>query len=163
MNRSNQKPALIVVASCLALFVASTLIGCQNAETRKLIGEWRLEGAEELAQLMTGGNRPAGKLGDLVDSAAGVVVEQLETSMEVEFASRGRLLTRASFGGSPVEKTGTWKTIKSEGDAITVWCQLTDEEPNEIVVTVIDRDTLKMVPPNIAVLNKPFTFKRVQK
>jgi hypothetical protein len=46
---------------------------------------------------------------------------------------------------------------------VVIWVQLGQEDPNEITVTLMDQNTIKMVPPNIAVLGKIFTFQRVQK
>ena len=46
---------------------------------------------------------------------------------------------------------------------VVIWVQLGQEDPNEITVTLVDQNTIKMVPPNIAVLGKIFTFQQVQK
>ena len=99
----------------------------------------------------------------ILGSVLGTVVDQMEATMEVEFGRGGSLITRTNFGGQQSEKTGTWKTIRSMEQEVVIWVQLGQEDPNEITVTLVDQNTIKMVPPNIAVLGKIFTFQRVQK
>ena len=162
IRRLYDRAAWFAALSFLSISLCIALPGCQGVTSAKLLGVWRLEGAEQLAELMTGGKRPAGSVGAILDSAVEMVSDQLEASMDVEFRSGGRLITRSSFGGKPTEKSGTWKVIRSSESEIVIWCQLGEEDPNEITVTIIDEQTIKMVPPNIAVLKKSFEFKRVE-
>jgi len=138
------------------------MLGCQNPGVGRLQGKWRLDNADGLAELMTGGPRPNEGLAGVLDSVVDTVLEQVEASMEVEFGRGGILTTRAQFGGRDAKKEGIWKVIQSTEQEVVVWFQLGQDDPAEIKVTIVDQDTIKMVPPNIAVLNKTFTFHRVQ-
>ena len=141
---------------------------CKNIVTiaiASLMLQWVFVPAEsaghkpQIRIIATGGtiaNSPDGRMG--VDT----VLEQVEASMEVEFGRGGILTTRAQFGGRDAKKEGIWKVIQSTEQEVVVWFQLGQDDPAEIKVTILDQDTIKMVPPNIAVLNKTFTFHRVQ-
>jgi len=137
------------------------MLGCQDPGVDRLQGTWRLDNAESLANLMTGGPRPKEGLGGVLDSVMDTVLEQVEASMEVEFGRGGILTTRSQFGGR-TKKEGIWKVIQSTEQEVVVWFQLGQDDPAEIKVTLVDQDTIKMVPPNIVVLNKTCTFHRVQ-
>ena len=137
------------------------MLGCQDPAVDRLQGTWRLDNAESLANDMTGGPRSKEGLGGVLDSVMDTVLEQVEASMEVEFGRGGILTTRSQFGGR-TKKEGIWKVIQSTEQEVVVWFQLGQDDPAEIKVTLVDQDTIKMVPPNIVVLNKTCTFHRVQ-
>ena len=135
-----------------------TQAGCGPSST-KLLGTWRLDGADKLQELMGGARRPGGMAGALLETAINAMGE---TSLEVEFLSNGTLESRFNMAGTKTEKSGSWKLISATGDTYQLWCQIGDEDPTEIEVTMIDADTMEMVPPNIAVLNRKFKFRRVK-
>ncbi|HRE99610.1 MAG TPA: hypothetical protein PLI18_03770 [Pirellulaceae bacterium] len=147
--------------SSLATLSLLLLVGCGGPNASKLYGTWRMEGAEQLAQAMFGDNKPEGALGSLLGSAMSMMADK--AMLEVEFASGGKLTTRAEFAGNKTEKTGTWKLVRTDGSTYVIWCQLGQEDPVEISAQLSDDSTLQMVPPNIAAsLKRSFTFKRVQ-
>lgn len=147
----------------IALVAWLPSLGCQNVTEERLLGTWELDGADRLAKLMTGGSKSKPAMDGILGSVLETVVNQMEATMEVEFGRGGSLITRTNFGGQQSEKMGTWKTIRSMEQEVVIWVQLGQEDPNEITVTLVDQNTIKMVPPNIAVLGKIFTFQRVQK
>lgn len=149
------------VIGSLLLVLLAFHVGCGPSAT-KLLGTWRMEGAEQLQQLMGATQRPSGMAGALLDSALAAMAEKVDASMEVEFKANGDLTTRAVLAGNKTEKTGNWKLVSVEGDVYRLWVQIAEEDPTEIEVTMVGQDTIEMVPPNIAVLNRKFTFQRVQ-
>jgi hypothetical protein len=161
MKRSNISYRFFL-APWMAIVIGVSTLGCQYPGVDRLQGTWRLENAEGLAELMTGGPQSKEGLGGLLDSVIDTVLEQVEASMEVEFGRGGNLVTRAQFGGREAKKEGIWKVIRSTEQEVVVWFQLGQDDPAEIIVAIVDQDTIRMVPPNIAVLNKTFTFHRVQ-
>lgn len=154
--------ALRLVSRCFPLLLALCLVGCGGPDPTPLVGKWRLDGADELAELMTGVKKPKGALGLIVDSALDAMQDQLQAELEVEFAAGGRLITRSQFGDSRQEKTGTWELRRTDGTTFVVITKIDGEESNEITIRKSDGDTIKMVPPNIAVLDRSFTFRRVE-
>lgn len=138
------------------------MIGCAGPDPTPLIGKWRMDGADELAEMMTGIKKPQGALGLIVGSALDAMKDKLQAELEVEFEAGGRLITRSQFGESKQEKNGTWELLRSDGTTFVVVTKIDGEEANEITIRQSDSDTIKMVPPNIAVLDRSFTFRRVQ-
>lgn len=121
-----------------------------------------MDGAEQLVQMMGAGDNSNGIAGALIGSALAAIAEKAEASMEVEFKSNGELVTRVNLQGQKTEKTGTWKLVGVEGNVYRLWVEIGSEDPTEVEATLVSDNTLEMVPPNIAVLNRKFTFQRVQ-
>ena len=145
----------------LLLAVMVFQLGCGPSST-KLLGTWRMEGADQLVEMMGGLPKPEGIAGSLLSSAIAAMAEKTDANAEVEFLSNGSLQTRMSLAGNKTEKSGKWKLISVEGDTYRLWCQLGEEDPVEIEVTMLDEDTAEMVPPNIAILKRKFKFQRVK-
>ena len=159
-SRINSRRWLV---SWIAVVAWLPSLGCQNVTEERLLGTWELDGADRLAKLMKGGSKSKPAMDGILGSVLETVVDQMEATMEVEFGRGGSLITRTNFGGRQSEKKGTWKAIRSMEQEVVIWVQLGQEDPNEITVTLVDQNTIKMVPPNIAVLGKIFTFQQVQK
>jgi len=146
----------------LILLLVTTAVGCSGPSSTKLLGTWRLEGADKLAEVMTGVPKPSGALGALLGSAMSAMKDQMDASLEVTFEPEGRLSTQARFAGTTTEKSGTWKLIRTDGTTYVLWCQMGEDDPIETTVQLVDDSTLTMIPPNIAVLKRSFTFRKVQ-
>ena len=143
------------------LVIAASLGGCSGVGS-KLIGVWRIDSGEELAERMTGDSGES-RLGKLAGAAAKSLVGEdfVAGRMEVEFIRGGQLRTSTIVMNQPSEKRGTWVLEKVEGDVLSVRCQIKDEQMLTRIRFEGD-DTIHMIPPNISVLREEFRFNRVK-
>ena len=81
--------------------------------------------------------------------------------MSVEFKSNGTLLTRTSMGAIEQDKTGSWKMLSFDEPTSTMQleCILGMQQTN-VEVTLIDEQTIEMIPPNMAGLDIKLRFRR---
>lgn len=149
------------LVALFALFSAVSFGGCEGAGN-KLIGVWRIDSGEELAERMTGDSGES-RLGKLAGDAAKSLIgdDFVAGRMEVEFMRGGQLRTSTIVMNAPSEKRGTWVLEKVEGDVLSVRCQIKDEDVLTRVRFEGD-DTIYMIPPNVNVLREEFRFKRVK-
>lgn len=144
------------------LFLLATLsfAGCAPAGSTKMVGTWKLDGADELENVMNKAPKPTGVMGDLMEAVKSRVKNEVAASMTLEFLSGGKLKTTGVFMGANQVKEGTWKWVRSDGASEVIWCQLGQDDPVEVSVSFVDSNTIELVPPNIAVLNRKLKFKR---
>lgn len=137
------------------------LAGCQPKMASKLQGRWELDESKSLATRMLG---PDSKLpgGDLIDSAAQGLADRARVSMVVEFGRGGKLTTETNVMGETSTKNGTWKLVEHTENTAKVEFVLDEYEAQTITVRFEDDDTIEMVPPNLAVLERKLMFKRRQ-
>ena len=144
-----------------ALLAAVSLSGCEGP-AKKLIGVWRIDSGEELAERMTADSGES-RLGQLAGDATKSIVgdDFVAGRMEVEFIRGGQLRTSTIVMNAPSEKRGTWVLEKVDGDVLSVRCQIKDEQMLTRIRFEGD-DTIHMIPPNINVLREEFRFQRVK-
>lgn len=147
--------------ACCALLSVLAFGGCEGPG-KKLIGVWRIDSGEELAERMTG-DTAKDRLGKLAGDAAKSLVGEdfVAGRMEVEFIRGGKLRTSTTVMNTPVEKQGTWVLEKIDGDVMSVRCQIKDEQ-TLTRIRFEGVDTIHMIPPNVNVLREEFRFKRVK-
>lgn len=142
-------------------FAALLTVGCApRTPDRIMLGTWEIDGSERLATSMLGRSKA-----DATPSSDSVNDEDDEEpnsrlQLEVTFAKRGVLRTRTSVMGEVREKEGTWKLLQADGNKIKIEFELTEEQIESIEIEVIDKDRMRFVPPNLAVLDRAYLFTR---
>ncbi len=136
-----------ILPSSLAFVVLVSIAGCGNSDRQKVIGTWALDVSDEAGE-------------DLDDRVGG----EEPGKMIVRFASDGSLETRTDFGMAKGNHDGTWTLISTSDDKkeFRLSCKLKDYEC-QTVVTFVDDQTIRMIPPNMAGLEDqidPMTFKK---
>jgi hypothetical protein len=153
-------PGTRIASLILGLAVIALASGCQpNAEqraTKQLRGEWILASPDNLAERM---NRDA-KEKPVPDRFSGAAM-----GLVVDFRRGGRLRTQTEVLGETVQKVGTWKVVSTDPNAAElktaeIEFTLGQDEPDRIRVTFLNKQNIRMVPPNIAVLEKEYEFTR---
>lgn len=127
----------IVLAVAMVAAVVS-LTGCAPARERQLIGTWKLD---------------AGDTGfGLVDKA----------NIQLIFTDDGKLTvsSEAPIVGE-MSRTGTWKYISEEENNVNIAYQWQkDDRPSVMVITIVDADTIRLIPP-LGPVKAEVPFKRV--
>lgn len=161
--RGSASRLILIRLGLLGCLSAVVLVssGCRPAIERKLVGSWQLDESEGLAKRMMGGN--SSSVGsELMDTALDEMMEVAQVALSVEFARSGKLTTSTNVMGEPTQKTGTWSMTEHTENTATIEFVLEGDEPETIKVRFVDDDTIEMVPPNLAVLNREYTFKRTK-
>lgn len=78
----------------------------------------------------------------------------------VHFLRQGKLMTETQVLGEVTMKRGSWTIVSEDGDRIEVEFQLESDETQKISVLFEDDNTVRMVPPNLAVLNREYQFNK---
>ena len=157
VRQSSSKSLLSQMLTALPLGMCCLLSGCWTAipdEAQKLVGSWQMMTDQEVRSSDVDDETLANRMArdsNRVDQAVGN-----QNLMRVEFSADGVLKTYALQ-----EKTGSWKfeSVEESGMVINVICDLGGEQVSTRVQFHSD-DTISMVPPNIAVLERELMFKR---
>jgi hypothetical protein len=154
-----------------ALFAVAVVIGVivtlmfliRSQPASRLIGTWRMDGADELMEQMFDET-----VDDRVERLGKQVVNELVGKdfvahrLEIQFQANGVLRTSNVMLNKPYEKQGRWTLDRAEGETMVVHCQLDREDVIETKIEFLDADTIKMIPPNYAVLKKESVFRRAK-
>lgn len=130
----------------LALLILSSG-GCYQDPIRaKLSGTWKIE--------------HGGKLTRRVNQDEAFDDDPSER-MVLSFSNRGTLQTRTRMGDAIREKNGSWSVANyDEGsDKMTILCELIGQQ-TEHEVQFIEKDLIRLVPPNMAGTTSKLTFRR---
>ena len=81
--------------------------------------------------------------------------------MTLQFLRSGRLETSTRMGNVVQAKQGTWKLVSFDeaSNVMNLLCDIQDQE-SEYEVEFLDRETIKLVPPNMAGTKMKIKFKR---
>ncbi len=161
-NRILTHQRLTCRLTVLALAVA-TMTGCQPEGGRQLAGKWKLDATQSLAERMKQGGsstdtnplstpvRP-GETGDISGSGPEV---------SIAFQSNGRLETLTRTGMIDSAKTGTWRLVSYNAEKMTALIECTlSEQVTEHEIEWLDKDSIKLTPPNMAGLTMKLIFRR---
>jgi hypothetical protein len=136
---------LLTMAAMLAFCL---LAGCSNPAAR-LVGKWEAQLAPPATEGMSVGERISGAVVSLM-------------KMNLEFTADGRMGFHASVPGGSTDIQGTWKYLKPEGDVAVL--EITpDGASGSFVtrVTLVDANTIEMIPPSGGPATEPLRFRRV--
>ena len=166
-RRNQPRPRHVFLVVCAALAMA--IVGCgPSGVEKRVIGTWTLAPGDNLAERMLGSenateNQPSSNapIDDEVDSAG--EPEAGRVGIAVHFLRDGQLATETSVMGEVTTKRGTWEIVSQEGDRVEIEFVLGSDEPQQISMLFESDDTVRMVPPNLAVLKRDYLFHKKQK
>lgn len=130
--------------SCCLLLLA--LVGCTGDPDRaRIVGDWEIATADHLM----------GQVNAQPDDQP--------PRMLIHFYNSGYLATETNMGNISTQKQGNWKLLSYDAQTKTakIQCKLVDDTTNFDVV-VLDDNTLRLVPPNMAGLKTKLKFVRQQ-
>ena len=130
--------------SCWLLLLA--LAGCTGDPNRaRIVGDWEIATADHLM----------GQVNAQPDDQP--------PRMLIHFYNSGYLATETNMGNISTQKQGNWKLLSYDAQTKTAkfQCKLVDDTTNFDVV-VLDDNTLRLVPPNMAGLKTKLKFVRQQ-
>lgn len=131
------------------------LSGCGDPNRSRIIGSWEIEQANTVLKRISGPGSEAAES----DHEGGL--ESSPAKMTIRFLRNGQLETATNLGAVGREKSGTWKLISFDEATrmMTLLCEIQDQE-TEHKVEFLDRETIKLVPPNMAGTTMKIRFKR---
>ena len=130
--------------SCWLLLLA--LAGCTgDPDQARIVGDWEIATADHLM----------GQVNAQPDDQP--------PRMLIHFYNSGYLATETNMGNISTQKQGNWKLLSYDAQTKTakIQCKLVDDTTNFDVV-VLDDNTLRLVPPNMAGLKTKLKFVRQQ-
>lgn len=125
-------------------------VGCTGDPDRyRIVGDWELAVADRLVDQVNAGS---------ADQAAS---EDEPPKMVIHFYRSGSLKTQTNMGTVQSVKQGSWKFLSYDGQSgnAKIECRLMDET-TEFDVVVVDENTIRLVPPNMAGLTRKMKFIR---
>lgn len=136
---SRRLPILLVLA-------CSLLAGCGSPAHNALVGNWKIDQPAALGARVNA---------QLEEADGG------QPRMRLVFFWNGKLETQTQLGALASRKSGSWEVIQAspDGTTVTLSCQL-QGQTTEHEVTFVDPDTIRLVPPNMAGVPQPLTFRR---
>ena len=151
------KPTLQIfkISCCLCLLA---LAGCDSDPDRsRIVGDWKIAGAD---RLMGKVNTAPLNSADPEDPNADPT-EAGPPRMLIQFYYSGALATETNMGSVTTQKKGSWKFLSYDVGSRTakIQCKLVDDT-TDFDVIVVDENTLRLVPPNMAGLTKKLKFVR---
>ncbi|MFK7769100.1 MAG: hypothetical protein AB8B55_17890 [Mariniblastus sp.] len=134
----------------LASLIACTFFGCGNPNRAKIVGTWEIDQADRVMDRI---NEE-----DLSDQDE---LENDSPKMMIRFLSNGQLKTVTNMGTIKQQKIGTWNLVSANEAAneLIVSCEIQSQK-SEHEINIIDGNTIKLVPPNMAGTTTKLKFKR---
>ncbi len=156
---SSLSPKLL--AMLLASMLATVLLsGCGDPNGARLIGEWGIDTPNSVLQRL-GEESEAASSTETIDQAE---TQEASHKMRIQFRGNGTMTTITTMGRvTPVPKQGRW-SLQSWDEAnqiLKIECSLSGQS-TEHEIEILDDDTIRLVPPNMAGLNLKLKFKRIK-
>ena len=149
------KPTIqIFKYACCLLLLA--LAGCTGDPDRaRIVGDWEIATADHLMGQINA--QPDGS----TDTPAPATNQP--PRMLIHFYNSGYLTTETNMGSISTQKQGNWKFLAYDAQTQTakIQCKLVDDT-TDFDVVVLDDNTLRLVPPNMAGLKTKLKFVRQQ-
>ena len=128
---------VVAIAVCLGA------TGCGDSRRARIIGDWEMAVGKDLLE---------GVVED--QSASPSATDEgpdSESKLLLRFFRSGALETQTNMGSVRTKKQGYWELIDIDeaGGLATLECQLTGQ-PTQHEVELIDENTIRLVPPNLA-------------
>lgn len=138
-----QTNALTIAAAILLL------AGCSSTIDERLVGSWQIAQPESLTKKVAGEDQSPSE-------------PTVNANMTVQFHRSGTLTTTTRMGKIDSVKTGTWTAISENrnSDIIQIQCQL-GMQATEHEIELIDSDSIRWIPPNMAGTKQKLRFVRV--
>jgi hypothetical protein len=133
-------------------------VGCGDANRSKLVGNWDIERA----------NRVFDRVNQSDDEMANSENESepgdsaIAPKMQIQFLGNGSLATITHMGTmTPAPKQGSWEMVSFDesSNQMKVKCVI-GMQTSEHDIEFVDKDTIKLVPPNMAGLTMKIRFTR---
>ena len=145
--------------AAVLMLVFSTVSGCYDPNRQKLVGTWQvnLEMTEADLRNMSAFENP------VVAAMGRTLMKAMQVAVELDLQQDGTLKTAVSMLGNTVTRTGTWRYVGSEGEAVTVSSQLEgDRKSQEWTIQFQGDDAFQTTPPIDGQLqiNRLVTFRR---
>ncbi len=136
----------------------SLLSGCQDPQRAPLVGTWTLASPERMAKRIDQDAAAVASVDDRTDSSADSVSA---SKMVLSFSGNGQFQTQTAMGSVNRQKNGTWSVISFDETArkMTISCTV-GLQVTEHAVELIDDDSIRLVPPNLAGLSTKLRFER---
>lgn len=138
-------------------------VGCGDPNRARVIGRWEIDGGDRW--LDRSESEDSRQLSSNRDEQAAEEIEDtlppLPPRMVVKFYRSGALETETRISGSISTKSGSWQFVSFDEaeKTITIECDLTNQvTTHELFIK--DENTIQMVPPNLAGLQRKLTFVR---
>ena len=151
----------------LSLVLLGLVVGCGDANRKKLVGIWQLENQSGLENRIASQD----KVEKETDRSTGETNSEPssddkgDSKMSIEFRANGELLTQTQLGSQmgaiDQGKKGTWKFVgyDAETNSMQIECTL-GMQNTEHEVVFDGENTISLMPPNMAGLNLKLTFVR---
>ena len=138
----------------LAAIVLVTSMGCGDPNRSKIVGTWNIDSPNAIERV-----RQEPDVAD--DNSANEEPATQRPKMIVHFYRSGALETETDMGRTVSKKSGTWRMVSfdEEGKKVTIECDLTNQTTQHDIL-LVDENTIRMVPPNMAGLKKKLKFVR---
>ena len=145
--KTSIKPRLLLASMFACMFA-----GCGDPNRSKIIGTWGIEQADTVM------SRIVSEDDGNVQSNAG---KPDPPKMLLRFHRNGQLETATRMGDLSQEKTGQWKMVSFDEstNSMTIVCEL-QMQTSDYMVTFLDQETIKLIPPNMAGTKMKIKFKR---
>lgn len=139
----------------IASVIACLQTGCGDPNRSKIVGTWQIEQADTLM------NRIHRKDSQTESPNSKNGSEDDPPKMVVKFDGSGLLTTSTRMGDVVQEKSGTWELVSFDqpNKTINLMCTIQDQK-TEHSVELLDEDTIRLVPPNMAGTKMKIKFKR---
>lgn len=155
---------LMLVCWGATLFVPGC--GPRGAEKR-VIGTWVIAPGDSLGDRMLGADSASSDESASEASTPQQAISESATEdrvgLAVHYLRNGQLVTETRVMGEVATKRGTWKITSQEGDRVEIEFVLGSDEPQQITMLFEDDNTVRMVPPNLAVLKREYVFNKKKK
>jgi len=135
---------------------AGTLTGCGDSNRAKIVGTWGIERADTVLRKIESKSDGQG-------AQQSPESESATPKMMLKFERDGMLVTTTKIGAVDQTKQGTWKfdSYDEASNEMQLSCSLMDQD-SEHSVEFVDKDTIKLVPPNMAGTRMKLKFKRIE-
>lgn len=158
-------PGLAMVV-CLGATLLVSGCGPRGAEKR-VIGTWVIASGDSLGDRMLGPDETLNDKTTSEETASNIAStgnsEADRVGIAVHYLRNGQLVTETQVMGEETTKRGTWKITSQEGDRVEIEFVLGSDEPQQITMLFEDDNTVRMVPPNLAVLKREYVFNKKKK
>jgi hypothetical protein len=147
----------------MAFLVLSSCVGCADENRGKIVGRWTMIKADRLAQRVNVAPESQENGQDKQSVSEPALVKSGEADlpmMTLEFRYSGQLVTTTKLGKINSEKNGRWRMIEFDPPStMTIEYDL-DQQSDQLEVTWIDDETIRMAPPNMSGQKMKLNFKK---
>ena len=136
----------------IAILICIGVAGCGDARRAKIIGDWEMAVGKDLLE---------GVIENDPEQFAADADPDTSPKMLLRFFRSGVLETQTNMGSVQTRKQGYWELIELDevGGRLTLECELTGQTTQH-EVELVDENTIRLVPPNLAGLKRKIKFVR---